>query len=96
MCELPDGADGGGSQGDGRGVLGGPAGWCGVSDYAGQVLEYLAYCKWAGAWLEARGSSLDPKYHPTADGAVKMIPHGGDATRAREIRAAFREATADG
>ena len=64
-----------------------------MSDYAGQVLEYLAYCKWAGAWLASQGSPLAPKWHPSADGAVKMIPHGGDATRAREIRAAFRELT---
>jgi hypothetical protein len=64
-----------------------------MSDFAGPVREYLAYCKRAAAELKLQGSQLDPKYHPTADGAVKMIPHGGDATRAKEIRAAFRELT---
>jgi len=64
-----------------------------VSDYTGPVREYLAYCKWAGAWLEARRFSLDPRHHPSEAGACKFIPHDGDATRAREIRAAFRELT---
>jgi hypothetical protein len=67
-----------------------------MGDYTGPVREYLAYCKWASAGLKARGSALDPRYHPTADGAVKMIPHGGDATRAEEIRQAFRELTGEG
>lgn len=64
-----------------------------MNDYDGPVREYLAYCKRAAAELQLKGSSLDPKYHPTADGAVKMIPHNGDKTEARKIREAFREAT---
>jgi len=64
-----------------------------TDNYAGAVREYLAYCKWSGAWLAAQGSSLDPKTHPTEAGAVKMIPHGGDAGRAKKIREAFREVT---
>jgi len=67
-----------------------------VSDYDGPVREYLSYCRRAAAELDAQGSSLDLKYHPTADGAVKMIPHGGDAARAKEIRQAFRELTGEG
>lgn len=66
-----------------------------VSDYTTQVREYLAYCKWSAAWLEARGSHLDPKYHPTESGCAKFVPHGGDATRAKEIRQAFRDVTGD-
>jgi len=62
-----------------------------VSDYAQKVREYLAYCRWSAAQLEARGSALDPKYHPTADGAVKMIPHGGVPAEAKRIREAFRD-----
>ena len=59
-----------------------------MNGYATQVREYLAYCRWAGAWLEARGSSLDPRYNPTADGAVKQIP--GDA---KAIRQAYKDVT---
>ena len=62
-----------------------------MTGYTGPVREYLAYCKWAAAWLSERGSSLDPKYHPTADGAVKMIPHGGVPAEAKRIREAFRD-----
>jgi hypothetical protein len=64
-----------------------------VNDYDGQVRDYLAYCTRARREIEAAGSSLDPKYHPTADGAVKMIAHGSDPAKAAEIRAAFRELT---
>jgi hypothetical protein len=66
------------------------AGW---QDYVPQVREYLAYCKQSRAELEAQGHGLDRKHHPTADGAVKMIPHGGDRTAADAIRQAFGELT---
>ena len=72
-----------------------PEGESGMSTYAGPVREYLAYCRKAAAELDAAGSSLDPKYHPTADGAAKMIPNGGDAGRAKAIRQAFRELTGE-
>jgi hypothetical protein len=52
------------------------------------VVRYVDDCG-AAAWQMPGG--LDPRYHPTADGAVKMIPHGGDAGRAAAIRAAFQE-----
>lgn len=67
-----------------------------TNDYDGPVREYLRYCKRAAAELQLKGSSLDERYHPTADGAVKMIPHNGDKTEARKIREAFREATTTG
>jgi hypothetical protein len=60
-----------------------------VSTYVTQVREYLACCRTAAADLKARGSALDPKYHPTAAGACKLIPHGGDPAEARKIRQAF-------
>lgn len=50
--------------------------------YAAEVRAYIADC------LRHR-DQLKPKYHPTADGAVKMIPHGGSAEKARQIRQAF-------
>jgi hypothetical protein len=65
-----------------------------VNDYTEPVREYLTYCRKSAAQLKAAGSALDPKYHPTADGAAKMIPHDGDAGRAKAIRQAFRELTA--
>jgi hypothetical protein len=61
------------------------------SDYETQVRDYLAYCERAAAQIAAAGSSLDPKYHPTADGAVKMIAHQGDPAEARKIREAYLE-----
>lgn len=64
-----------------------------MNDYDGPVRDYLAYCKRAAAELKLQGSVLDPKYHPTADGAVKMIPHAGDLTEAKKIRHAFRDLT---
>lgn len=64
-----------------------------MNDYDGPVREYLAYCKRAAAELKLQGSHLDPRFHPTADGAVKMIPHSGDTAEAKKIREAFREAT---
>ena len=64
-----------------------------MNDYDGPVREYLRYCQRAAAELRLQGSSLDPKYHPTADGAVKMIPHRSHTAEARKIREAFREAT---
>jgi hypothetical protein len=65
-----------------------------VNDYTGPVRVYLADCKRAAAELKLQGSSLDERYHPTPDGAVKMIPHNGDKTEARKIREAFRDLTA--
>jgi len=59
-----------------------------MSDYDQQVRDYLAYCR--QAWKELRGN-LDPRYHPTADGAVKLIAHNGVAAEAKRIREAFRE-----
>jgi hypothetical protein len=67
----------------------------GAADYAGQIREYLAYCEDARAQLEARGGRVDPRYHPSADGAVKMIPHGSDRARADAIRRAFGELTSE-
>jgi hypothetical protein len=63
----------------------------GAVDYTGQVREYLAYCEDARRHLEACGGRLDPRYHPTAEGAVKMIPHGADRAAADAIRQAFAE-----
>ena len=60
-----------------------------MSDYTPQVREYLAYCRRAAAELEARGSNLDPKYHPTEAGCLKLV-HGD----AKAIRQAYREVTA--
>ena len=37
--------------------------------YAAEIRAYIADC------LRHR-AQLDPAYHPTADGAVKLIPHG--------------------
>ena len=45
--------------------------------------------------LEACGGRLDPRYHPSADGAVKMIPHGSDRARADVIRRVFGELTSE-
>jgi hypothetical protein len=66
-----------------------------TADYADQVREYLAYCEAARAQVEARGGRVDPRYHPSADGAVKMIPHGSDRARADVIRRAFGELTSE-
>ena len=43
---------------------------------------YLADC-------HRHRAQLDPACHPTADGAVKMIPHGGRTEDAGQIRQAF-------
>ena len=64
-----------------------------MTDYDAPVREYIRYCRKAAAELALKGSSLDPRYHPTADGAVKCIPHNGDTAEAKKIRQAFREAT---
>ena len=66
-----------------------------MSDYTDQVRGYLAYCRSAIAQLEARGWVMDPKYHPSADGCVKFIPHNGTPAEARKIREAFRELTGE-
>ena len=60
-------------------------------DYAGLVREYLAYCADARGQVEARGFRVDPRHHPSAEGAVKMIPHGSDRARAEAIRRTFGE-----
>jgi hypothetical protein len=62
-----------------------------MTDYTTQVAGYLAYCRRAAAELEAAGSTLDPRYHPTAGGCVKMVPHRGDPAEAKAIRQAFRD-----
>jgi len=54
--------------------------------YAAEVRRYLT------DRLRHR-AVLDPARHPTADGAVKMIPHRGDPTAAEEIRATFTALT---
>ena len=54
--------------------------------YAAEVRAYIADC------LRHR-AQLDPAYHPTADGAVKFIPHGGDAEEAERIRQTFTAVT---
>jgi hypothetical protein len=64
-----------------------------MNDYIERVREYLAYCRRAAMQLTARGSSLDPKYHPTEAGACRMIPHRSDPSEAKAIRQAFRELT---
>jgi hypothetical protein len=51
--------------------------------YETQVRAYLADCEQASV-------KLDPRYHPAADGAAKMIPHGGVPAVAKKIREAFQ------
>jgi hypothetical protein len=63
------------------------------ADYVAQVREYLAFCEQSRAELAALGRTLDPKCHPTADGAVKLIAHRGNADEAEKIRQAFGELT---
>jgi hypothetical protein len=62
-----------------------------VNDYTERVRGYLVYCRRATMQLTARGSALDPKYHPTADGCVKLTPHSSVPAEARKIRETFRE-----
>ena len=66
-----------------------------MNDYTERVREYLVYCRRAAMQLTARGSALDPKYHPTADGCVKLTPHSSVPAEARKIRETFRELTED-
>jgi hypothetical protein len=54
--------------------------------YEADVRAYIADC-------QRHRSQLDPKYHPTADGAVKMIPHNGNAEAAEQIRQTFTALT---
>ena len=54
--------------------------------YAAEVRAYIADC------LRHR-AQLDPAYHPTVDGAVKMIPHNGNPEQAEQIRQAFTALT---
>ena len=58
--------------------------------YESAVRDYFADCELAAAELAAAGSCLDRRWHPTADGAVKMIPHHGDSAEAAKIRLVFR------
>jgi len=67
-----------------------------VTDYDQQVRSYLRYCERARREMEAAGSHLDPRCHPTEAGALKLIAHGGDTAKAAQIRAAFRELTEPG
>src|SRR5690242_5071737 len=57
--------------------------------FAVEVAAYLDACA-------AHRGVLDPKYHPTEDGAVKAVPHHGYRDKAAEeqIRAAYRAAVA--
>lgn len=64
-----------------------------MGDYDQQVRSYLRYCERSRREMEAAGSHLDPKYHPTADGACKLIPHSSVPAEAAKIRQAFREIT---
>ena len=64
-----------------------------MNEYTEQVRDYLRYCRQSAREMEAAGSQLDPKYHPTVEGCVKQIPHGGDTAKAALIKAAFRELT---
>lgn len=50
--------------------------------YETEVRDYLADC--------ARLPGLDPRHHPTEDGAVKLIWHRGSPDEADRIRATFR------
>jgi Bifunctional DNA primase/polymerase, N-terminal/YspA, cpYpsA-related SLOG family len=54
--------------------------------YAAEVRAYLADCL-------AHRAQLDPAYHPTPDGAVKLIPHAGNADEAERIRQTFAAVT---
>ena len=60
---------------------------------AGQVLENLGHRADACGQVEAHGFRVDPRHHPSAEGAVKMIPHGSDRARAEAIRQTFAELT---
>ena len=54
--------------------------------YEAEVRAYLADCV-------RHRAQLDPAYHPTAAGAVKMIPHGANPDQAEQIRQAFTALT---
>ena len=58
----------------------------GGEPYEAEVRGYVADC------LRLRGQ-IDPAYHPTANGAVKLIPHGGDVEEAERIRQTFATVT---
>ena len=58
----------------------------GAEPYEAQVRGYVADC-------ERLRAQLDPAYHPTAAGAVKLIPHGGDVEEAERIRETFATVT---
>lgn len=64
-----------------------------MNDYDGPVREYLRYCKRAAAELKLQGSHLEPKYHPTEAGLLRLVYHRTPA-EAEALRKAFREATA--
>jgi len=54
------------------------------------IREYMAYCH----RIRLAGLRLKPKYHPTAEGAVKMIAHHDDKDQAKEIKKIFTEVAA--
>ena len=54
--------------------------------YEAQVRAYVADC-------QRHRALLNPAYHPTADGAVKMIPHQSNAEAAEATRQAFATVT---
>jgi hypothetical protein len=60
--------------------------------YAAAIASYFADVEAANLELAPK-AQLRPEHHPTADGAVKMIPHHGDPVEAAKIRRAFRLAT---
>ena len=58
----------------------------GEAAYEPEVREYIAYCR--AYWRQSRGW-LRPAYHPTAEGACRLIWHNGDPREAAKIRDAF-------
>jgi hypothetical protein len=61
-----------------------------VSGYEREIRDYIGYCR--AAWKQLRGQ-LNTTYHPTAEGACKLIWHGGDLAEAAKIKAAFAKVT---
>jgi hypothetical protein len=58
-----------------------------TAPFAAEVGRYLADCT-------AYARVLSPAYHPTEDGALKLIHHRGQ-DQAAQIRAAFRAVAGD-
>jgi Bifunctional DNA primase/polymerase, N-terminal/YspA, cpYpsA-related SLOG family len=59
----------------------------------GDLLPYEALVRAYIDGCQAMRGQLNPAYHPTADGAVKLIPHRGDPAAAEDIRATFTALT---